>query len=94
MPLLLIEHSVPDFDAWKQAFDKDPLGRKASGVRRYQIHRAVADPNYVFIDLDFASTAEAERMLERLKQLWAGPGGSVMRNPQARIVETIETRVP
>jgi hypothetical protein len=94
MPLLLIEHSVSDFDGWKRAFDADPLGRKASGVRRYQVHRAVADPNYVFVDLDFATVAEAERMHERLKQLWEGPGGAVTRGPSARIVETVETRTP
>lgn len=91
MPLLLIEHGVPDFDGWKRAFDADPLARKASGVRRYQVHRSVADPNFVFVDLDFATVPEAERMLERLKQLWAGPGGALARNPAARIVETIET---
>ena len=43
MPLLLIEHGVPDFDRWKQAFDADPLARKTAGVRRYQIHRSVAE---------------------------------------------------
>jgi len=94
MPLLLIEHTVPSYDAWKQAFDEDPLGRKASGVRRYQIHRPVADPNFVFVDLEFGTVAEAERMLEKLKQLWAGQGAAVMHNPTARIVETVETRVP
>jgi hypothetical protein len=26
MPILRIEHPVPDFDAWKTAFDSDPLG--------------------------------------------------------------------
>jgi len=31
-------------------------------------------------------------MLERLQKLWAGAGGSVMRNPQAWVVETIESR--
>ena len=92
MALLLIQHSVPDFDSWKRAFDSDPLGRKAGGVRRYQVHRSVADPNFVFIDLDFGTVAEAERMLEKLKQLWAGPGGAVTRNPQAWIVETTESQ--
>ena len=26
--ILRIEHTVPDFDAWKKAFDSDPLGRE------------------------------------------------------------------
>lgn len=53
MPILRIEHQVPDFAGWKQAFDSDPAGRERSGVRRYAILRAVDDPNYVLIDLEF-----------------------------------------
>ena len=30
--------------------------------------------------------------LERLRLLWAGPGGAVTRNPEAWIVETVESR--
>jgi hypothetical protein len=37
MYILRIEHAVPDFAAWKKAFDSGPLGRKRSGVRRYRI---------------------------------------------------------
>jgi hypothetical protein len=35
MPMLRIEHRVPDFDGWKHAFDSDPAGREQAGVRRY-----------------------------------------------------------
>jgi hypothetical protein len=44
------------------------------------------------IDLEFDSAAEAERVLEKLRHLWAGPGGAVMRNPEAWIIETVESR--
>jgi hypothetical protein len=89
---LRIEHAVPTFDGWKAAFDSDPVGRQRSGVRRYQVLRAVDDPNYVLIDLEFDSTSEAEAMLASLRQLWSRVEGQVMRNPQARIVETVESR--
>lgn len=92
MPILRIQHSVPDFEGWKRAFDNDPMDRKGSGVRRYHVHRTVADPNLVMIDLEFDSLAEAERLLEQLRHLWAGPGGAVMRNPEAWILETVESR--
>lgn len=94
MPTLHIQHAVPNFDAWKRAFDGDPMDRKRSGVSRYHVHRSVADPNFVMIDLEFDSLADAEAMLERLRQLWAGPGGAVMRNPEAWIVETVESKTP
>ena len=41
MYMLQIEHPVPDFDGWKQAFDSDPVGREKLGVRRYRILRPV-----------------------------------------------------
>jgi hypothetical protein len=91
MPILRIEHPVPDFDGWKTAFDSDPMGRKQAGVRRYQIFRASDDPNYVLIDLEFATTGEAEALLAALRGLWSRVEGTVMSNAQARIVETVES---
>ena len=92
MPTLRIEHTVPDFARWKQAFDSDPVGRERSGVRRYRILRSIDDPNYVMIDLEFDSKSEAEALLSAMREVWRGPGGKVMMNPQARIVETVENR--
>lgn len=91
MPILRIEHGVPDFDAWRRAFDSDPVDRKGSGVVRYQVLRSVADPNFVMIDLDLGTNEEAEAMLAKLQQLWAGPGKAVTQNPQARIVEFVDS---
>lgn len=92
MYLLRIRHAVPDFDGWRRAFESDPLDRQASGVRRYDLYRSVADPNMVVIDLAFDQRAEAERMLERLRRLWRGPGADVMQNPEAWILEVVESR--
>jgi hypothetical protein len=91
MTILRIQHSVPDFEGWKRTFDGDPLDRKAAGVRRYQLDRSLKDPNFVMIDLEFGTLAEAEAMLKRLLVLWAGPGGAVTRNPMAWIVEHVES---
>lgn len=92
MPILRIEHAVPDFDGWKRAFDSDPVGRERSGVRRYQIFRSLDDPSFVMIDLEFDSQAKAEALLTAMRQVWRRVEGQVMWNPQARIVETVETR--
>ena len=40
MPVLHIQHAVPNFDGWQRAFDGDPMDEKASGVRRYHVHRS------------------------------------------------------
>ncbi len=92
MFVLRIEHPVPDFDAWKKAFDSDPVGRERSGVRRHRVLRPVDDPRYVMIDLEFETRAAAEAMLAGLRVVWGRVEGRVMTGPQARIVEIAETR--
>jgi hypothetical protein len=92
MFVLRIEHAVPDWNGWKKAFDSDPVGRQKSGVRRYRILRPMDDPNYVLIDLDFDTAAEAEALLAAMRRVWGRVQGTVMRDPQARIVESVEQR--
>ncbi|MBX3061703.1 MAG: hypothetical protein KF726_01945 [Anaerolineae bacterium] len=92
MILLHIEHPVPNFEAWKAAFDSDPVGRQKSGVRRYQITRPTDNPNYAIIDLEFGTLAEAEALLAAMQQVWSRVGGTVMQNPQWRLAEVIETK--
>jgi hypothetical protein len=86
--ILRIEHAVPDFDAWKRAFDGDPIGRERGRVRSHRVLRPVDDPNYALIDLEFDSASDAEAFLVRLRELWSGV--DVMRDPTARIVELVE----
>lgn len=88
-----IEHPIRDFESWKAAFDRDPVGRERSGVRRYRIHRPTDDPNYVLIDLDFDGTELAERFLVAMREVWRSPAAApgVGGNPQARITETVES---
>ena len=92
MYMLRIEHPVPNFEGWKQAFDSDPAGREKSGVRRYQILRAVDDPNFVMIDLEFDTVQQAEALLAAMRVVWGRVAGTIILNPQARSVEVTETK--
>ncbi|HTE31104.1 MAG TPA: hypothetical protein VK666_12070 [Chryseolinea sp.] len=87
---LQIEHKVPNFDGWKKAFESDPINRKKSGVRNYQIFRPVDDPNYVIVDLVFDNLKQAEDTLVELRKLWTTVEGKIMMNPQTRILDLIE----
>ncbi len=89
---LHIEHPVPDFNNWKNAFESDPAGRKKMGVHAYQISRAVDNPNYVTIDLQFDTAQQAEALLAAMRAVWGRVEGSIMTNPQARISEIVENR--
>jgi hypothetical protein len=91
MPTLRIQHSVPNFEGWKRAFDSDPADRKGSGVRRFSVSRSVDDPSLVMIDLEFDDTQDARGLLAKMERIWAGPGKDVMQNPVAWIVENVET---
>ena len=96
-----IEHAIRDFETWKAAFDRDPAGRKQSGVRRYRVFRPMDDPGYVIIDLDFDGALEARAFLETMRKVWSraelSPAllrepGAAAASPQARIVQEIESR--
>lgn len=92
MSVLRIEHPVRDYDAWKEAFDRDPVGREQAGVRRHRVFRASDDPDYVMIDLEFDTPSEAENMLAALHGLWEGVAGTVISDPHARIVQVVDTK--
>ena len=90
MVTVQIEHPIRDYAKWRAVFDRDPAGRKASGVRRYRVYRPVDDTNYVMVDLDFDTTATAERFVAVMRGLWQRVEGTLIDAPRARIVECIE----
>jgi hypothetical protein len=91
MPTLRIQHSVPNFEGWRRAFDSDPADRKGSGVRRYSVSRSIDDQSLVMIDLEFDDAQDARGLLAKMERIWAGPGKDVTQNPVAWIVENVET---
>ena len=101
MSTLKIEHPIGDFETWKAAFERDPVGREQAGVRRYRVYRPVDDPKYVIIDLDFDGPDAAQSFLESLQKVWSrvdlSPGlareeGVPKVAPRTRIVEEVESR--
>ena len=94
MPILRLEHAISDFDLWKAAFDRDPVRREHSGVRGHRVFRPVDDPNYITVDLDFDSRAEAETFQVSLASLWRSKQAApaLVGTPQVRIVEAVESR--
>ncbi|MEO5569338.1 MAG: hypothetical protein ABIT08_16470 [Bacteroidia bacterium] len=88
---LQIEHKVQNYDGWKKVFESDPINRKKSGVLNYKIFRPVDDPNYVIIDLEFDNLTTAENTLAALRNLWTKVEGTIIMNPQTRILDLVES---
>ncbi|MCA9942340.1 MAG: hypothetical protein KC449_02615 [Anaerolineales bacterium] len=89
--MLRIEHPIFDYDAWKKAFDSDPVGREKSGVRSYQILQPVDDPKYIMIDLEFDTVSQAEALLAAMQVVWGKVEGTIMMNAKSRIVRSMES---
>ncbi len=92
MILLHIEHTVPDFEAWKAAFDSDPVGRQKSGVRRYQVLRSTENPHFAIIDLEFDNLKQAQSLLAAMQQIWTRVGGTLIQDPRWQFAEVVESR--
>lgn len=88
--VLRVEHRVADYETWKRdGFDRDPIGREQSGVRRYRVLRASDDPGLVAIELEFDNRPAAEAFASALRELWRGVGEKFgwREVPEARIYE-------
>jgi len=92
MYVLNIWHNVADYAQWKKTFDSDPLGREASGVRRYAIERPTDDEHMVIGHLEFDSREEAEAFSGRLQDLWRGEASRFVSNAGLNITETLESK--
>ena len=93
MFILRIEHPVPDYDNWKQAFDNDPLDREGSGVVAYRVLRAPGTPTIVSVDLEFERRDQAEAMQAKLLQLWGRvEQEGLIGQQRANIFEVVETQ--
>ena len=92
MIIVQIEHPVPNFDAWKKAFDSDPVGRERSGVCRYKVLRPIDNQNYSMVDLEFDSSSEVEAFLAAMREVWSRVEGKIIESPRVRIVEVVESK--
>jgi hypothetical protein len=93
MTTLHIEHSITDFITWKAAFDRIETFRKQAGVLDHRVQRPIGDPHFVVIDLDFATTSEAQSFLAFLEtKIWTTKENAPALNgtPQTKILESAE----
>jgi hypothetical protein len=94
--LVLVEHPVgqgpfSDFDAWKRAFDSDPVGRGDHGVRRHWVYRS-PEADFVVIGLEFDSLEEAATFKDDLDSALGGVWRQLgVDGSASRVLEEAET---
>ena len=94
MIIVRAEHEIGDFDTWKAAFDRDPIQRERSGVRRYRVVRPIDDPHFVIMDFEFDTEVAARAFQMSLHKLWASPAAAPAPrgSPSTRLVDPVETK--
>jgi hypothetical protein len=89
---LHIEHPITDFATWKAAFERFSEKRTEGGVTAHTIYQPVDDPAYVIVQLDFATTEQAQNFQMFLESRgWSTPTNSpgLASNPHARVLVTV-----
>jgi len=71
-----------DFDAFKQQFDSDPLGRKQA-AKGHTLLRGVDNPNEIFVRIEFDSAEDAKSFGEKVR------GSDVLQNVNVKVPPTV-----
>ena len=75
-----------DFDAFKERFDSDPLGRKQV-AKGYTMFRGVDNPNEIFLRVEFDSVEDARSFGEKVR------GSDVFRGMTLKVPPTVTEMV-
>lgn len=67
MAMLIIHHKVGDYETFRQVFLDDQERRRRSGSKGARVHQNAADPNDVWVVIEFETAAQAQRHAEGLE---------------------------
>jgi len=58
--IIIVQHTVRDYDAWKSVFDEHQAVRTRHGATGHELYRSLQDPNEVTVVNQFPSREQAE----------------------------------
>jgi len=87
MATLVVQHSVSDFDTWKNSFDAHASVRAGHGATS---HRVLHDGNDVIVLIEFPDVPSIESFATDPSLAQAMKDGGVVSAPQRSIVEEAE----
>jgi hypothetical protein len=71
-----------DFDAFKQQFDSDPLGRKQV-AKGHTMLRGIENPNEIFVRIEFDSADDARTFQDKVRN------SDVLQNVTVKVPPTV-----
>ncbi|HKH22638.1 MAG TPA: hypothetical protein VKA88_03375 [Solirubrobacterales bacterium] len=94
MATLHIEHPITDLETWLGAFARFAEARTKAGVKEHRVHQPVDDDKYIYVELDFDTSEQAEAFKGFLEtNVWSSPDASpgLGGTPRARILTQVAT---
>jgi quinol monooxygenase YgiN len=88
---IIVQHTVADYDAWKQVFDEHEPERAKYGCKGHTIYRDPDSPNAVTIFMSWDSRERAEEFMSSDSLREAMQSGGVTSEPRATWLEEQET---
>ena len=89
--IVIVQHKVRDFDAWKRVFDEHGQVRRKYGATGHEIYRGIDDPNEITIVNHFPSKPQAEAFAADPSLKEAMATGGVVSEPVMTWAEETET---
>jgi heme-degrading monooxygenase HmoA len=82
--IIIVQHTVRDYDAWKRVFDEHEAVRREHGATGHQLYRGADDPNEVTIVNHFPTREQAEAFATDPSLKEAMERGGVISEPRVR----------
>ena len=93
--IIIVQHTVRDYDAWKAVFDEHQAVRTRHGATGHLLYRGADDPNEITIVNQFPSREQAEAFAADPSLKEAMERGGVISEPRitwARETEDVDYR--
>jgi heme-degrading monooxygenase HmoA len=89
--IIIVQHTVRDYDAWKPAFDEHESVRRQHGSLGHSVYRSADDPNEVTVVTTWESREQAEAFARDPSLAEAMKKGGVISEPRVTFLEEAET---
>ena len=89
--IIIVQHTVRDYDAWKAVFDEHQAVRAGHGATGHELYRGLEDPNEITAVNHFPSKEQAEAFAADPSLKEAMELGGVISEPRITWAEKAES---